>query len=49
MALTGGLLTFAEAMVNGEGAPKADWRLRMCDAEWLTLTHRRGDPGRDNS
>jgi hypothetical protein len=28
---------------------KADWRLRMCNAEWLTLTDRRGDPGRDNS
>jgi hypothetical protein len=27
---------------------KADWRLRMCNAEWLTLTHRRGDAGRDN-
>lgn len=27
---------------------EADWRLRMCNAEWLTLTHRRGDPGQDN-
>jgi hypothetical protein len=26
---------------------KADWRLRMCSAEWLTQTYRRGDPGRD--
>src|SRR5215475_9171347 len=26
---------------------KADWRLRMCSAEWLALTYRRGDPGPD--
>jgi hypothetical protein len=27
---------------------EADWRLWMDNAEWLALTLRRGDPGRDN-
>jgi hypothetical protein len=28
---------------NGWHGWKADWRLRMCSAEWLTLRYRRGD------
>jgi hypothetical protein len=48
-AWLGSDLAVRNSQANGLVGWKADRRLRMCNAAWLTLTHRRGDPGRDSS
>jgi hypothetical protein len=47
MSAQGRLRRFAGAPMNDRVGWKADRRLRMRSAEWLTPTYRRGDPGRN--